>query len=102
MTKKDRSPPKNSASPNPRPKQRNKTPPPPPSASTDQDPSASSIVSTPLRNGSTNVYAPLQDDLSDDSKSTLNPDDESQYESAGEGSVIATPNISNKTEKDSK
>jgi hypothetical protein len=102
MTKKDRSPPKNSTSPNPRPKQRNKTPPPPPSASKDQDPAALSIVSTPPRNNKrTNFYASLQDDPSDDSKSTLNPDDESLYESAGEGSVISTPNISNKMEKNS-
>jgi hypothetical protein len=76
------------------------------SASKDKDPSVpligSTIVSTPPRtNETTNFYASLQDDPSVDSKSTLNPDDDSHYESAGEGSVILTPNISNKTDTNS-
>jgi hypothetical protein len=97
MTKKDRSPMKNSASPNPRPKQRNKTP--PSTSLKESETIHSPTVSTPDRNTeSYNFYASLQDDPSDDdSKSTLNPDDDSLYESAGEGSVISTPNTSNKT-----
>jgi hypothetical protein len=100
MTKKDWSPSKNMASPNPHPKQCNKTPPSPLTPPKEHDtPMILTVSTSSWHTESANFYASLQDDPLDDSKLTLNPNDESQYKLAGEGSVILTPNTSNKMEK---
>jgi hypothetical protein len=63
----------------------------------DRDSSPPTKVSTPPRSQqSQNFHASLQDNPSDDSQTTLKPDDDSYYESAGEESLTSTPSIANK------